>query len=595
MALLGGGLFWGFSTRISGPIPSDIKLEKLLVDAERDVAANRLDGPKGNNALERYREALRLDSDNHAARAGIDRIVQQLVARADEAIGRQDLEKAKEYVARVRAIAPANAEVVEIGARLDKSRASAQRLDKIRLLLADADKKLEQIRLASPAGNDAVEGYRAVLALDPNNQAALDGLDRAVDRYVALAGDALGAGKQEIAKKYLAKAEAIAPGNVQLAGLRDRIEAGPETSTHAPAPDRAHEIQQLLAKAEIDIQNNRLTTPSGNNAVERYRAVLALDPANQAARIGLDRVVGQYAAFANSAVAGKKFDKAESYLAKAKGIAPENLELAALGRRIEEEKAAGQDKEAVAQLLSAARRKFSQGRLDAPVGDNAVESYLSVLARDPGNQAAKSGLDGVAGRFLELGYRSIDNGALDTAGDYLAKAEGIAPNHPDLADFRARLKEAASSPSELNFAVFPFQSLVICHFSVREEVTDAANAVVRQQPRAKIAYSYYAANADASKIPGMHELWSDNRARREPKLDAVRKAGRDLGVNGVLMIWYKCSQSQYVATDTYEVEAYLIDVNRDDVFHSKKGFLDTDRAISDVFDRFFAAYNIDPA
>ncbi len=75
-------------------------------------------------------------------------------------------------------------------------------------------------------------------------------------------------------------------------------------------------------------------------------------------------------------------------------------------------------------------------------------------------------------------------------------------------------------------------------------------------------------------------------------LDTVRKAGGKLGVNGVLMVWYICSRSQYVAVDTYEVEVYLIDVIQEQVFHSKMNFLDTGRAISTVFDQFFAAYGI---
>ncbi len=124
------------------------------------------------------------------------------------------------------------------------------------------------------------------------------------------------------------------------------------------------------------------------------------------------------------------------------------------------------------------------------------------------------------------------------------------------------------------------------------EVTDATEAVIRKQPRAKLQYSYYEEGADASAIPGMHELWSKNIVRRKPMLDIVRKVGRKLGVNGVLMAWYKCSRSQYVSEDTYEVEVYLIDVNRDQVFHAKENFLDVDHAISSVFDQFFAAYGI---
>jgi hypothetical protein len=74
----------------------------------------------------------------------------------------------------------------------------------------------------------------------------------------------------------------------------------------------------------------------------------------------------------------------------------------------------------------------------------------------------------------------------------------------------------------------------------------------------------------------------------------VREAGRRLGVNGVLMVWYKCSHTQQVPADRYEVEVYLIDVDGDRAFQAKEGFLDADRAISEVFGQFFAAHGIGP-
>ena len=64
------------------------------------------------------------------------------------------------------------------------------------------------------------------------------------------------------------------------------------------------------------------------------------------------------------------------------------------------------------------------------------------------------------------------------------------------------------------------------------------------------------------------------------------------GVNGVLMVWYKCSHIQQLPADKYEVEVYLIEVAGDRVVRSKEGFLDADRAISNVFDQFFAASRI---
>src|SRR5690348_16683445 len=46
----------------------------------------------------------------------------------------------------------------------------------------------------------------------------------------------------------------------------------------------------------------------------------------------------------------------------------------------------------VQQLLAAARNAYAQHRLVAPAGDNAMEYYEAVLAKDPNNQVAKDAL-----------------------------------------------------------------------------------------------------------------------------------------------------------------------------------------------------------
>lgn len=457
---------------------------------------------------------------------------------------------------------------------------------KIQQLLADAERHYQAGRLDSPKGENALERYRAALDLDPDNQVAQAGLDRVVSRFIARTDAALAEQNLDQAEIFLAKAEGLAPANAEVAGVRTRLEKARRTT-----PERK-KIELLLATAERDLQRDRLTSPIGNNAVERYRAVLDLDPDNQAARGGLGRVASRYIALANAAVARRKLDKAEGYLAKAEGIAPANSELVNVRARIENAWATAEEGKKIELLLAAAERDLQQGRLDSPKGKNAVEGYRAVLALDPDNQFARAGLDRVLSRYLALADGALDAQELEKAANYLANAEGIEADNPKLADVRAQLKKARTVPSRLAFAIFPFQSFAICYYSVRDEVTDGANAVIRSQARAKLEYSFYAEGADPSIIPGMYELWSENVVRREPKLGIVRKAGRELGVNGVLMAWFKCSRSQYASADTYEVEVYLIDVDRDQVFHAKENFLDADRAISRVFDQFFAAYGI---
>ena len=73
--------------------------------------------------------------------------------------------------------------------------AEEKRLAEIERLLAAAATDVELLRLTTPAGSNALEKYREVLSLDPENKTALRGLENIVDRYLQLAERASEAGK----------------------------------------------------------------------------------------------------------------------------------------------------------------------------------------------------------------------------------------------------------------------------------------------------------------------------------------------------------------------------------------------------------------
>jgi hypothetical protein len=69
-------------------------------------------------------------------------------------------------------------------------------------------------------------------------------------------------------------------------------------------------IEALLSAAESDLAALRLTNPQGDNAVDKYRRVLALDADNALAQAGLMTVVERYIALATETSTGGRFDKA---------------------------------------------------------------------------------------------------------------------------------------------------------------------------------------------------------------------------------------------------------------------------------------------
>ena len=90
------------------------------------------------------------------------------------------------------------------------------------------------------------------------------------------------------------------------------------------------EVERLLEVCEMHFAANRLTTGVGGTAVQCYREVQSLDPANRQAVEGLQRVFGKYAAWARAALEREDAVKARGHVEKLKGLNPEAPEVAEL-------------------------------------------------------------------------------------------------------------------------------------------------------------------------------------------------------------------------------------------------------------------------
>jgi len=125
-------------------------------------------------------------------------------------------------------------------------------------LLARAATDIEAARYTEPAGANAYEKYRDVLALDPSNTAAQDGIAHLARRYLELARRDVEAGRLTRAEHYLTRAEALDPGQLETIATREaltRRQAGipPEPVPGTPGPNAG-----VVAK----------TTPGGRAPIE---------------------------------------------------------------------------------------------------------------------------------------------------------------------------------------------------------------------------------------------------------------------------------------------------------------------------------------
>jgi serine/threonine protein kinase len=135
------------------------------------------------------------------------------------------------------------------------------------------------------------------------------------------------------------------------------------------------QIEDLLARAHEDIANLRLSTPAGNNALERYRVVLSMDPANREASLGINAVRDKYLELLYRDLGMNEVHRAERHLRAASKIGPED--------------------EGVRQARDALATKRSQLALRSRIFDSRdrTDDFIPDLGRRSGNRPSIYNLD----------------------------------------------------------------------------------------------------------------------------------------------------------------------------------------------------------
>lgn len=103
--------------------------------------------------------------------------------------------------------------------------------------------------------------------------------------------------------------------------------------------------------------------------------------------------------------------------------------------------------ERLRRLLADADYALSRDRLLQPIEDNAFDRYQAVLLIDPNNQQAKTGLQTIALRYLEMARTSIGRGQYARAQEYIGYARSIDPSSPLLEEVSQQLRrQRAANP-----------------------------------------------------------------------------------------------------------------------------------------------------
>jgi serine/threonine-protein kinase PpkA len=269
----------------------------------------------------------------------------------------------------------------------------------------------------------------------------------------------------DASKNGLTTSEAGAPNNASQATTEKSASKSADNLTKTENPVQVSgqaRMHQLLIEARTLWQAGKLTEPEGDNAFERYRQVLAIDPQNSKARaklveLGRIRLARRYLQTARTLLAQQDLEGSLTSIETGLRLAENHQELLALRDQVQatlaDETPERIKQRSVARLLERAATQWQMGQLTEPAGDNAYESYRQILRIDPGHSEAKAKLIRIGRIRLVAQYRTAAEQLLhqgDLRGS-LAKIEvglRLAPDQQDLKALREKVEAqmAAAAP-----------------------------------------------------------------------------------------------------------------------------------------------------
>jgi formylglycine-generating enzyme required for sulfatase activity len=201
------------------PAPPPPKaIAALLKKADKALADGRLLEPKDTNALALYRKVLEGDNANAAAKAGIEKVHALLLDQARGALDRDDDNESERAIAALMALPESKP------AEIDQLQERLKLLKKVSPLLTRAADLLRQGHATTPADTNALDVYRQVLKLEPENKLAAHGLAQVQRGYLDRALAAAAQDDFSGADVILAEGSSIVPGSQELLDTRTRIE-----------------------------------------------------------------------------------------------------------------------------------------------------------------------------------------------------------------------------------------------------------------------------------------------------------------------------------------------------------------------------------
>jgi TonB family protein len=199
--------------------------------------------------------------------------------------------------------------------------------------------------------------------------------------------------------------------------------------------------ETLLDRAELAFAAGRIVEPEYDSALAYYKAALDQEPGNADALDGLNRIVAYLFSLAESALFQNDWDAARHHASVVLNLDQSNDRAADLMARADR-------LQRVQRLTEQALSQFSSGRLVAPEGDNASDTYRAIMEIDADNAAARQGLASVAQRLIVNAQSAALAGEMAQARRFIIQARDLDPTADGLAQVEEMTAQAARAAED---------------------------------------------------------------------------------------------------------------------------------------------------
>ena len=254
---------------LSGRLENQRQATELLANTTRLMARSGLtDVRSAEAAIASYKEVLRLDPDNEQAALALREIAVHYGAEAQR-VANTDIAAARDNLRRALAADEGFAGAESVQATLQEA-AGVQ--EQIEADLQEAAALRQAGVLIAPRDANPLHIYRRVLATDPDNPIAQQGVSEVSATALAQFDNQLREGSLEEARSYLDRAAAAGAGDELVNEMARRYDEELKRLDAAKA---------LIARAEDLYRRGYVTGPDPEaNAVALLREALRLDPNN---------------------------------------------------------------------------------------------------------------------------------------------------------------------------------------------------------------------------------------------------------------------------------------------------------------------------